>query len=126
MKYLKIYQMTYWKQIHTRLLNPVDNHCWQYTNWLILLHLFRNETHFRQFYLYFYFLVLRNNFNVSGVISLRWEPVLILKVILFSILFTYILYRLFSYCRYFALKTIKNFLWEVSISQFLCINKSLV
>ena len=32
LKYLIIDQMFYLEQMYTRLLNHVDNHCWEFTN----------------------------------------------------------------------------------------------
>ena len=53
MKYLGnkliIDQRIYLKQIYTRLLNRVDNHCWQYYNELILLQWFLNDEHICNF-----------------------------------------------------------------------------
>ena len=97
MKYVIIDQIISLEQIHTRLLNHVDNHCWQCYNELTLLQ--SNTTSviskwglFSPFlFLFIFFSMLPSNFTVSGVENFRLYSVLILNVTLLSILFTYIL-----------------------------------
>ena len=69
--------------MYIRLLNLPNNHCWQYYNITI--------TFSSLLSLVILFSVIPINFIVSGVKSSKYYPVLILNVILFSILFTYII-----------------------------------
>ena len=86
------YQKVYLEQKCIILLNLVNNHYFQYCNELIYFSNFKMVCIFIIFVFscFFVFFVLPSNFIVSGVKSSRLYPFLILNVILFSILFTYI------------------------------------
>ena len=87
-KFLTEYQKVYLEQNYVILLNLADNHYLQCCNESILLQYFQVLVHFHRFCLFFS--VLPSNFIVSGVKSSRLYPFLILNVILFLILLTYI------------------------------------
>ena len=59
--------MIYLKQMYTRLLNYVGNHCWKYYNGLILLEWFLDESPFYHFH--FKLFELPSIFIVLGVKS---------------------------------------------------------
>ena len=69
--------------MYARLLNHVDNHCWQCYN--ITSVISKRGAFSPSSSLVILLLVLPSNFNVSRVKSSRWYPMLILNVILFSI-----------------------------------------